>query len=189
MKPKNESYPNPWKTLSKSVEYDNPWIKVTEHKVINPAGGDGIYGVVHFKSQAIGVVPLDKDYNTYLVGQYRYALDEYSWEIPEGGSPLGESSLATAKRELEEETGLLADEWIEILKMHTSNSVTDEVGYAFVARKLRQGIAQPEDTEDLKVWKLPFQQAFEMAMNSEITDSLSVISLFKVKMLIDQGKL
>ena len=180
---------NPWKTLSTELKYDNPWIRVSESKVIHSNGGDGIYGLVHFKNVAVGILPLDWENNTYLVGQYRYALNEYSWEIPEGGSPSGETILETAKRELEEETGLIAKEWKAILKMHTSNSVTDEVGYAFVARGLSQGQAQPENTEDLEIWKVPFEQAFEMTMDGRITDSLSVVAILKVKLLISRGKL
>src|SRR5687768_9612123 len=120
---------NPWTTLSGEVKYDNRWISVTEYQVINPAGGKGIYGKVHFKNKAIGVVALDGDGNIFLVGQFRYALNEYSWEIPEGGGPLGEEPLDSAKRELKEETGMVANKWTLINRMHTSNSVTDEEGF------------------------------------------------------------
>lgn len=181
---------NNWTTLSSKEMYDNPWINVVEHQVINPSGGNGIYGVVSFKNIAIGVVPLDEDYHTWLVGQYRYPLKEYSWEIPEGGCLIGkESMLEAAQRELKEETGLEAAKWTQIQKMHTSNSVTDEVGYTFVAQNLSQGVAMPEETEDLQLKKVPFSTAVEMCMKGEITDGLSVISIFKAKLLIDQGKL
>lgn len=181
---------NPWQTLDSEQKYDNPWITVTEHKVINPSGGSGIYGVVHFKNIAVGVVPLDENNHTWLVGQYRYALNEYSWEIPEGGSPIGqENVLQTAKRELQEETGLKATEWTQILKMHTSNSVTDEYGFAFIARGISQGEATPEDTEELSIRKVSLDEAVEMCHNGAITDSLSIIALYKTKMLLDAGKL
>ena len=181
---------NPWQTLSSQQQYDNPWITVTENQVINPNGGKGIYGIVHFKNIAVGIVPLDENNHTWLVGQYRYALNEYSWEIPEGGSPIGqESPLETAKRELQEETGLEATEWIEILKMHTSNSVTDEYGFAFVARGISTGLATPEETEELAVRKVSLEEAVEMCHSGAITDSLSVIALYKTKMLLDAGKL
>ena len=111
-----KDYPNTWKTLESKDIYDNPWISVREDKVINPSGGDGIYGVVHFKNLAIGIVPIDKDGYTYLVGQYRYSLEEYSWEIPMGGGPLDIDKLESAKRELKEETGLVAHKWTEIMK-------------------------------------------------------------------------
>ncbi len=124
------SQENPWKTLSQDTKYDNNWIKVTEFQVLNPAGKEGIYGVVHFKNQAVGVVPYENG-EIWMVGQYRYPLKAYSWEIPEGGSPVGEDPLATAKRELKEETGLVASTYEPILEMNLSNSVSDEWGIAY----------------------------------------------------------
>jgi 8-oxo-dGTP pyrophosphatase MutT (NUDIX family) len=181
---------NPWTILERSEKYENPWIKVTEDQVLNPAGKKGIYGVVNFKNIAIGVVPLDADNNTWLVGQYRYPLDLYSWEIPEGGCLIGkESKLEAAQRELKEETGLEAAVWTEIMEMHLSNSVTDEVGYVFVAKNLTMGMAAPEETEELKLKKLPFEEALGMCMRGEITDSLTLLALFKTKLLMDQGLL
>lgn len=180
-----EKKQNPWTTLSGELKYDNRWIRITEFQVLNPNKNPGIYGVVHFKNIAVGILPIDAAGNTWLVGQYRYTLNEYHWEIPEGGSPIGEESvLETAKRELLEETGLIAAEWTELLKIHTSNSVTDEVGYIFLAQGLTQGVAAPEDTEDLRVWKLPLTEAVEMAMRGEITDSMSVCALLKAKLLM-----
>jgi 8-oxo-dGTP pyrophosphatase MutT (NUDIX family) len=181
---------NPWKTLGGELKYENKWIAVTEYQVINPSGNPGIYGKVHFKNIAVGVVPLDEDNYTYLVGQYRYTLDEYSWEMPEGGCPIGsETVLETAKRELLEETGLIAEEWTELMKLHTSNSVSDEVGYAFVARKLSQSDANPEETEELKVWKLPFEEALEMVLNGQITDAFTCMAFMKLKILMDKRML
>ena len=130
-----EAEKNPWQILSEKNIYDNNWINVTEYDVINPNGGKGIYGKVHFKNIAIGVVPLDEEYNTYLVGQYRFTIDQYSWEIPEGGC-LNESPLDAAKRELLEETGLKANNWQQIIEMYLSNSVTDEHCFVFVAKEL-----------------------------------------------------
>jgi hypothetical protein len=115
---------NPWKTLTQEVKYENPWITVEEHQVLNPSGGEGIYGTVHFKNKAIGIVPVDAEGNTWLVGQYRYPLDEYSWEIPEGGCPVGEDILEGARRELKEETGLSANSWENIMRIHTSNCIS-----------------------------------------------------------------
>ena len=180
---------NPWTTLSKREIYDNPWININEHQVLNPSGGRGIYGVVSFKNIAIGIVPIDKEGYTYLVGQYRYTLNQYSWEIPEGGCPMDEKPLRAAERELLEETGLTANTWAEILQTHVSNSVTDEFGYAYIAQDLTQGEAMPEETEDLKVWRLPLQEAIEMAMDGRITDSLSIMALLKVQVLINRNKL
>jgi ADP-ribose pyrophosphatase len=175
---------NPWKTLESDLKYDNNWISVTEHQVINPSGGEGIYGEVHFKNLAIGILPLDEDYNTWLVGQYRFPLKAYSWEIPEGGGPLGEDPLESARRELLEETGMSASNWKEIQRMHLSNSVSDEVSIIYVATGLIEGIAMPEETEELMVKKVPFDEAFEMVMKNEITDSMSVAAILKAKLMI-----
>ncbi len=174
---------NPWQTISEQVVYDNPWIKISHREVINPSGGQGIYGVVHFKNKAIGIVPIDEEGYTYLVGQWRYALGAYHWEIPEGGCPVGADSLAAAKRELAEETGLIADEWTFLLDFHLSNSVTDEYGEIFLAQKLRQGIASPEETEDIQIKRLPLGKAIEMVLNGEITDALTVMALQRVALM------
>ena len=168
---------NPWKTIASVEVYSNPWISVTHREVENPGGGQGIYGVVSFKNLAIGVVPVDAEGNTYLVGQYRYTLNQYSWEIPEGGGPKGEEPLDTAKRELLEETGLIADTWSLLCPIHTSNSVTDEYGLVFMATHLTQKEPDPEETEVLSVWKLPLAQAIEMVETGRITDSLSIAGL------------
>jgi 8-oxo-dGTP pyrophosphatase MutT (NUDIX family) len=169
---------NPWTTLSGEEKYDNRWINVTEYQVLNPSGGRGIYGKVHFKNKAIGIIPLDHDGNTWLVGQFRYTLNEWHWEIPEGGGPLTEKPLESAKRELHEETGITAGTWTQIARLHTSNSVTDEEGFIFLAEDLTHGESNLEETEaDLKVMKLPLKQAIEMVTTGEITDSMSMIGL------------
>ena len=152
--------------------------------MINPAGGNGIYGKVNFKNKAIGIVPMDENGNTWLVGQFRYALNAYSWEIPEGGSPLGTSLLDSAKRELKEETGITATRWTQILRMHTSNSVTDEEAFVFLAEGLTPGENQLEETEaDLVVKKIPFKDVLEMVMEGAITDSMSVAAILKIARL------
>jgi 8-oxo-dGTP pyrophosphatase MutT (NUDIX family) len=178
---------NPWETLAQREVYQNPWIRVTHRDVRNPAGGAGIYGVVHFKNIAIGIVPLDAEGNTWLVGQYRYTLGQYSWEIPEGGGPVDGDPLLSAQRELLEETGITAQRWTPLLEMHTSNSVTDEYGVAYLAQELTFGTAQPEETEDLRVWKLPFSEALEMVMRGEITDALSMLALLKTQECLRRG--
>jgi len=170
---------NPWKTKTVKLIYENPWIKVEEHEVINPAGNDGIYGTVHFKNRAMAIIPVDEEGNTWLIGQYRYALNEYSWEIPMGGGPIGIDFLESAKRELKEETGLTALKWTELLKIHTSNSVTDEVGIVYLAEELTQGETAFEDTEILQIRKLPLKEVVDMAMKGEITDSISLAGIFK----------
>ena len=178
---------NPWKILSERPVYDNKWIGVTEFDVINPSGGKGIYGVVHFKSLAIGVVPLDEELNTWLVGQYRFPLKQYSWEIPEGGGDPAVPPVASAQRELLEETGLVAKEWTPIMEMHLSNSVSDEKAILFLARQLEQREPEPEETEQLVVRKLPFEEAYRMVMSGEITDSMSVAAILKVKILLNEA--
>jgi len=184
----NESH-NPWKILGEKTIYDNKWIGISEFDVINPSGGKGIYGKVHFKNFAIGVVPLDEDLNTYLVGQFRFALNAYSWEIPEGGGPLDIEPLESAKRELIEETGLVAKEWTQIMHLHLSNSVSDEYGLIFLARGLTQQQAMPEETEQLVVKKVPFDEVYRMVESGEITDSMTVAAILKVKLMMVEGKI
>lgn len=179
---------NPWQTLAQKKIYDNQWMEVTEFDVINPNGGKGIYGKVHFKNIAIGIVPLDENYNTYLVGQYRFTINQYSWEIPEGGC-LNEFPLDAAKRELLEETGLKANNWQQIIKMYMSNSITDELCFVFVAKELTQHSAMPEQTEQLQVKKISFNKVYEMVMQNEITDTLTITAILKTRLLINDGKI
>jgi len=180
---------NPWKVHHSQIMYENAWIKVREDKVTAPTGKDGIYGVVSFKNYAIGVIPIDKDLNTWLVGQYRYPLDVYSWEIPMGGGSKDHTPEATALRELREETGLIAQKLTYLMTLHTSNCVTDEVGYVFLAEDLIEGNTDFDDTEKLDIRKLPLAEAIRMAENDEITDAISVAGLLKVsKWLANQLK-
>ncbi len=175
---------NLWKTLSVKTAYENKWIHVEEHQVVNPSGGPGIYGKVHFKNKAIGVIALNHQLETWLVGQFRYPLQTWSWEIPEGGGPLDDDVLQSAQRELKEETGLSAKKWTMILRTHLSNSVSDEEGFVFVAEDLSEGEHEQEETEaDMKVWKLPFAQVLNMVMEGEITDSLTVMGVLKLARL------
>ena len=178
---------NPWQTLDIKIAYENPWIQVTHREVLNPSGNPGIYGVVHFKNLAIAIVPIDDEGYTWLVGQYRYTLERYSWEVPEGGGSHAVSPLVSAQRELQEETGITAKTWIEAGELHTSNSVTDERGLIFVAKDLSFGVANPEDTEQLEIRRVPFEEAVDMVLRGEITDALAMVSILKVKMMMDRG--
>jgi 8-oxo-dGTP pyrophosphatase MutT (NUDIX family) len=179
----SKEYTNPWTTLSTRKIYENRWIAIEEHQVINPSGGEGIYGMVHFQSRAIGIIPIDADGNTWLVGQWRYPLGEWSWEIPEGGAAISEDPLIGAKRELKEETGLTAGKWTVIQRTHLSNSVSDEEGFIFLAENLEEGESDPEETEQLQIMKLPVADAIQMVLDGRITDSLSVMGLLKVARL------
>lgn len=172
-----------WKKLDSRTVYENDWMRVHEDRVINPSGGENQYGYVHFKNRAIAIVALDDAGNTWLVGQERYTLGEYSWELPMGGAPLDEAPLDAAKRELKEETGLSADRWSEIMRLHTSNSITDEVGIVYVAEELTEGEPAFEETEDLQIRKLPLDAAVQLVHDGEITDAISVAAILRIKSL------
>jgi ADP-ribose pyrophosphatase len=175
-----------WKRIKRQTKYNNNWISVFHDDVLNPNGGQGIYGVVHFKNLAIGVIPIDENGYTWLVGQHRYPQNKFSWEIPEGGGPLEVDPILSAKRELQEEVGLEADQWQLILKMDLSNSVSDEEALIYIAKNLKLVEKQPEETEVLELKHLPFQQAYEMVLNGEIADSMSVAGILKAKIIIDK---
>lgn len=177
---------NPWKTLSKVEKYDNAWINVVENQVINPSGGEGIYGVVHFKNIAVGIIPIDDEGNTYLIGQYRYTLNSFEWEIPMGGGKIEVDTLESAQRELLEETGIKAKKWEVILESQVSNSVTDEISITYLATNLSFEKAIPEATEQLYTKKLPIKRAIEMATSGEIKDLISIASLLKLNYLIEK---
>lgn len=175
-----------WTKLDSRVLYENPWMELREDSVINPRGGRNEYGYVHFRNRAVAMVPIDADGNTWLVGQDRFTLGEWSWEVPMGGAPLDEDMLEAAKRELKEETGLTAERWTELLRIHTSNSITDEFGMAWVAEDLTAGEPDFGDTEVLEIRKLPLDEAIAMARRGEITDAISVAALFKLALLRDR---
>jgi 8-oxo-dGTP pyrophosphatase MutT (NUDIX family) len=168
---------NPWTRLSRRVAYENPWIVVYDDQVIRPDGRAGIYGVVHFRNPAVGVVALDEQDRVLLVGQYRYTLDLYSWEIPEGAAAPGEEPLTAAQRELKEETGYTAGRWQQVLRAHLSNSVSDEEALCFLADDLQPGVAHPEGTERLQVRWVPFADALAMIAQGQITDAFSILGL------------
>jgi 8-oxo-dGTP pyrophosphatase MutT (NUDIX family) len=168
---------NPWRRVSRRVAYENPWIEILHDDVMRPDGKPGIYGVVHFRHLAIGVVPIDADDRILLVGQFRYTVDRYSWEIPEGGGDLDEEPEAAARRELAEETGFVGGEWRELCRAELSNSVTDEITVLFVATGLEAGPAAPEGTEQLQLRWVPFDEVMAMIARGEIADAMTILAM------------
>lgn len=169
-----------WKKISSRTIYENDWMEVREDHVVNPGGGENLYGHVRFKNRAVAIIALDDANNTWLVGQDRYTLGAYSWELPMGGAPLDEPPLVAAKRELQEETGIRAANWKELMRLHPSNSITDEVGFAYVATDLSYGETEFEETEDLKIRKLPLEDAVKMVIHGQITDAISAAALLRI---------
>lgn len=174
---------NPWTTTGTSEIYKNHWIRLREDQVIRPDGKNGIYCVVEARNAATGVIALDEQGNIVLVGQYRYPVEEYSWEIIEGGAEEGETPLQAIQRELSEEAGLTADKWRPLGgEVLLSNCFSDERGYLFVAEGLHSVGEHPEGTEVLQIKKVPFEEAYQMVMSGEIKDGMSVIALMRFKL-------
>jgi 8-oxo-dGTP pyrophosphatase MutT (NUDIX family) len=171
---------SPWRRVARRTAYENAWITVWHDDVLRPDGEPGIYGVVHYRNLAVGVVALDAEDRVALVGQYRYTLDAWSWEIPEGGVPLDDDPLAGARRELREETGFQAAEWHELGRVHLSNSVSDEAGILYLATELTAGTATPDETEELELRLVPFAEALAMTLDGRITDTMSVVAIQRV---------
>lgn len=179
----------PWTVNSTRAVYDNPWIAVEANAVTRPDGAPGEYGVVRFRNIAVGVLPILGDGAVPLVGQHRFPLDAYSWELPEGGGPVGEDPLAAAKRELAEETGFRAAQWLPLAEFDLSNSVTDEKGVCFLAWGLEAGAADPGGDEILAHRRVSFSRLHEMVLAGDIRDSLTIIMTLKAKALADAGRL
>jgi len=177
MNSKNSSVKNgPWTIHKQDTAYENPWIKVDHHEVTHPNGDPGIYGVVRFKNRAVGILPIDEQGFVWLVGQHRFAFDQYSWELPEGGVSMNEDPLYGAKRELKEETGFKANKWQEMSRFAISNSVTDETAVCYLAYELIPGENSPDPSEDLVIKRTHFSDLLEMVMTGSITDSLTINS-------------
>lgn len=180
---------NPWVRLSSRRIYENAWIRVREDQVISPTGRPGIYGVVETRV-ATGVVALSEDQRIWLVGQYRYPVEQYSWEIPEGGAEEGESPLAAAQRELEEETGIFAARWEPLGgEIHLSNCFSSERGVLFLARELSFGESRPDHTEVLQLRSVLLRDALTMVDDGEIKDSLSIIAILRVARWLEGERL
>ena len=176
---------NPWKKISSRLIYENPWIRLREDQVIAPSGAAGIYGVVEARA-AVGIVALTETHDVHLVGQYRYPIDCYSWEIPEGAAEKDETPLEAATRELREETGLKATSWEPLGgEVHLSNCFTAERAFLFVARGLVPGDTDFDPTEQIVQKTVSLQEAVNMAMQGEITDGLSLIAIHRVARLLN----
>jgi 8-oxo-dGTP pyrophosphatase MutT (NUDIX family) len=172
--------PNPWRRRSRRLAYENDWIEVFHDEVDRPDGSPGVYGVVHPRSVAVGVAAVDDEDRLLLVGQYRYTLDRWSWEIPEGGVPFDEHPLDGAKRELAEETGYRAETWRELMRTSLSNSTSDETGVVYVATGLTTGPPAPEATEELRVRWVPFSDAVREVRDGTIFDSITQIAVLRL---------
>lgn len=170
----------PWRRRARRTAYENPWITIWHDEVDRPDGSPGIYGTVHFANVAVGVVVLDDEDRVLLVGQHRYTLDRYSWEIPEGGVPSDETPEEGARRELLEETGVVAGDWRPLVHFELSNSITDEIGWVFAARAVSQGAATPDPTEDLATRWVPFDEVMAMIERREITDATTILGLHRL---------
>ncbi|MBT8191261.1 MAG: NUDIX hydrolase [Bacteroidia bacterium] len=174
-----------WKEISKRTVYENPWIEVSESEVLNPNGKKDVYGKVHYKKETVGIIPVTRENKTILIGQHRFPTQSYSWEIPMGGVEPEEESLIAAKRELKEETGIVADEWVELLNLETSNGITDERVKVYYCNVMRFEENRPDETENLKMQILDFDEVFKMVMNGEIVDAISVAAILKMKILFE----
>jgi len=174
----------PWGIKSTETVYENNWIKIEHHEVVTPGGSDGIYGKICFNNLAIGIIPIDEKGNTWLVKQYRFPMEENTWEITEGGGDRNIPPIESAKRELLEEVGIKAENWMLLQEIQLSNSASDEIGYVYLAQDLSFFEPEPEDTEELEIKQLPLQEFFNLIHTGEITDSLSVLGGLKLENMI-----
>lgn len=176
---------NPWKTKQSSLVYETAWVKVMKNDVISPRGKDCVYSYVD-KADSVGAVVVNANNEIYLVGQYRYPMDEFTWEIIEGGIEEGESPLEAVKREIKEEAGLKASNHNLILEdFHIANGLTNERGNIFLVTDIIEEGAQSLDpTEKIVIKKVPFDEAVQMVYKGEIKDSYSIVGILLAKNML-----
>lgn len=179
----------PWQVHSTELSFSNPWIRVETSQITHPNGDPGIYGVVRYANYATGVLPIDDEGYTWLVGQHRFPFDAYSWELPEGGGRKDVDPRVSAARELEEETGLLAAHWHRLGEWHLSNSVSDERAFGYVAWGLSPGLAAPEASEELALQRVAFPDLMHKCLSGEITDAFTLLMVFAAREKARAGKL
>jgi 8-oxo-dGTP pyrophosphatase MutT (NUDIX family) len=182
---------DPWKPGAERVAFESGWITVTEQVATAPTGKLSPYGLVKFKNLAVAVLPIHEDGTIVLVGQHRFPLGDYTWELPEGGSPLGEDPLDGARRELAEETGLAAAEWREVMRTQLSNSVTDErmIGYLALGLSPAASAHEADETESIALARVPFREALDAAMAGYLPDMLTVAMLLRGYHMAQEGSL
>ncbi|HEX8569127.1 MAG TPA: NUDIX hydrolase [Caulobacteraceae bacterium] len=179
----------PWRDHGGEQVFDNPWMTVTRHDATAPTGRPAVYGKIHFKNLALAVLPLHEDGTVTLVGQHRFAMMDYVWEIPEGGGPLEVEPLESIRRELREEAGLEATDWREVLRFQISNSLTDERGMAWIATGLTAVPAEPDATEAITVARVPFREALDAVVNGWIEDAMTVATVLRAYHMAREGEL
>jgi ADP-ribose pyrophosphatase len=180
---KAETLSDPFTLVSSKIAYENAWIKVEHQEIIRPDGAAGVYGIVRFANRAVAVLPLEANGDVWLVGQWRRPLNAWSWEIPEGGVPFDEDLEAGARRELEEEAGLIAGTLLKVLEFDTSNSVTDEVGTSFIAYDLTQGTLAPDPTEVLSLRRVHFTDVLAEIDQGLIRDGPTLATVLRAHQL------
>jgi 8-oxo-dGDP phosphatase len=179
----------PWSVRAARTAYENPWLILRHYEAIAPTGNPAIYGVVSFKNFAIAILPLHENGDVTLIGQHRMPLADYTWELPEGGGPIGVDPLESAQRELREEAGLVAADWRQVLKFQLSNSISDERGFGFIATGLSPAEVEPDATEALQIARAPFRQALDLAVAGEMTDAMTVAMLLRAYHMAREGEL
>jgi 8-oxo-dGTP pyrophosphatase MutT (NUDIX family) len=178
-----------WSVRTARTAYENPWLILRHYETTAPTGNEGIYGVVSYKNYAIAILPLHENGDVTLVGQHRMPLADYSWELPEGGGPIGVDPLESAQRELREEAGLVAADWRQVLRFQLSNSISDERGFGFIATGLSAAAIEPDPTEDLQIAQAPFREALGLVTAGEMTDAMTVAMLLRAYHMAHEGEL